>query len=130
MMSRDEWRVGFRHRKVLADAWGVADATVRGYSAVAHKMVALDPDMRAQLRDELAARMDEIAERARATRNAMTGMPDFRAEIEAVKLRGEYLGVRVEEDDSAKPTTQPVRIEVVLPGKATKDEPEADPSRE
>lgn len=115
MMARGEWMKGRMYRRELAQMWGVTDAAIRAYSSEAHRLVCVDPEEREHLRTTLAMRMHDIADRARVTLNEITGMPDFRAEMDALKLYAEYSGAGGEQSVADGGAREPHTIEIVYP---------------
>lgn len=118
LMIRNEWLMKKWQRQQLADVWDVEVATIRDYAADAHNQLSLGPEELEQMRMALAIRMDEIAERASKTISTVNGMPDFRAWIEATRLKGEYLGVRTDEAPAKDAESPKVEIKLL-----TEDEP-------
>lgn len=94
-MSRLEWPTwpeSAEARRTLAERWGVAESTVKGYAWQAARLFRIDnSDERDQLRTELAVRLSKIADRALAERNTVTSLPDFQSAIKAIDLMGKYL---------------------------------------
>lgn len=86
------WPASLMFRQVLAQTWGVAEATIRGYSAEAHRIIEIDPLDRAQLAQDVAREMDAIKLDALATINHQTGLPDYGSAIKALELKAKYLG--------------------------------------
>lgn len=81
-------------RRQLAERWGCAEGTIRGYASDASRALAIfDPDERDMLRHELAVRLSQIADRALAERHQVSGLPDFQSAIKATDLMGKYLGL-------------------------------------
>ena len=126
LMSAGEWLMKRSQRRDLAAKWGVQVSTVRDYATDAHRLLAYDPDERAQFQDALMARMLEIAERAKTTISTMSGMPDFRAEIDAIRLAGEYFGIKAGDAYPSKDNT-PERIDFTI---AVEPEAHDDTARE
>lgn len=100
LMSRGEWRSSLGEYKKLAKAWGVTTATVRSYSAEAHRMIAWDPDERQSLRRSLAAKMGEIAEDALHRLNSKTGLPDYQSVIKAYEDFARFAGIQFDQADA------------------------------
>lgn len=84
LMAKGEWW-GAQTRRELAAEWGVSDERVRQIAAEAHRLVALKPEDREELRTTLASRMRGIADRASRMTHNISGLPDFRSEIEALR---------------------------------------------
>jgi hypothetical protein len=101
IMRRNEWPRfpnALAYRQRLADEWGCAESTVRGYAAEAHRTVALDPEERAQLQQELGKSLLDIAEEARASVNQQTQLPDFANAIRATEVAAKFLGIELAAD--------------------------------
>lgn len=99
LMTADQWppfpeTAAFRRK--LAAEWDVSEHTVRGYAAEAHRRVALDPEERARLQEDLGRRLLSIAEEARASRNVITNLPDFPSAIRATETAAKFLGIEFE----------------------------------
>jgi len=124
LMASGDWMMNRLQRRDLAEEWGVTVDAIHSYAAEAHRVLALAPEEREHLRTIQAARFAAIADRARTTLNVITGMPDFRAEIDAVKLYGEYSGLKVGEDGAAR---VPTKIEIVHAPEPNEDRPVAVP---
>jgi hypothetical protein len=100
LMSENKWPAwpdSVAYRRVLADKWGVSDSSIRSYSAQAHRLIALDPDEREQLRAELAKRMKRIADDAETRENNVTGLPDYGSAIKALDQYAKYSGIELEQ---------------------------------
>jgi hypothetical protein len=99
VMSENRWPMwphtrAFRCK--LAEVWGLAEATVRAYSAEAHRVVALDPEEREQLREKLAARMEELARKAENSISDVTGLADLNNAIKAYEAYAKFAGIETE----------------------------------
>jgi phosphopantetheinyl transferase (holo-ACP synthase) len=99
VMSENRWPMwphtrAFRCK--LAEVWGLAEATVRAYSAEAHRVVALDPEEREQLREKLAARMEGLAQKAENSVSAVTGLADLNNAIKALEAYAKFAGIELE----------------------------------
>lgn len=129
MMADGSYLGGYKIRAVLAEDWGVSDATIRGYAAEAHRVVSFDPEEREHLRRTIAARMLDIADRAKAAFNIVTGMPDFKAEREALLDHAKFAGIELDEK-SAPAAIEPVTIQIVYHKDTSEDRPEQVPSSE
>jgi hypothetical protein len=97
-LSWPRWPESLKYRQRLAAAWGVAESTVRDYSAEAHRTVELDPVDKSMVAEDIARTLDAIAQDALATVNEVTGLPDYGSAIRALEAKAKFLG--------AEPTKQ------------------------
>lgn len=100
VMSRNEWPVwpeSLAFRKKLAEEWGLSESTVRDYAAEAHRIVAIDPEERERLREEIAKRMKRLADDAEQRQNMITGLPDYGSAIKALDMHAKYAGIELEQ---------------------------------
>lgn len=100
LMRRNEWPSFPESRKFraeLAAKWGVSDSSVKAYAAEAHRIVALDPDERAELQERLGRSLLEMAEEARASKNKVTDLPDYPSAIRATEMAAKFLGIEFEQ---------------------------------
>ncbi len=101
LMAANEWpafpETAVLRRKLAAE-WGVAESTVRNYAAEAHRRVALDPEERARLQEDLGRRLLSIAEEARDARNKVTDLPDFPSAIRATEMAAKFLGIEFKQE--------------------------------
>lgn len=100
LMRENAWPVwpdSARFRKRLAVHWDVSESTIRNYSAEAHRIVAMDPEEREQLKADIAKRLNGISERAATERNLVTGLPDFCSAIKAMETAAKFAGIELEQ---------------------------------
>lgn len=96
LMRRNEWPIfpaSRAFRAELAAQWGCSDSSVKAYAAEAHRIVALDPEERAELQERLGRQLLEMAEEARASKNTITNLPDFPSAIRATETAAKFLGI-------------------------------------
>lgn len=116
----------------LGELWGVSWQTVCQDAAEAGRFLRLDPAERDARRQEMMAWFSQVAQQALSERSKVTGLPDFKAALEAMRLCGIYQGIsdRVAEADNASNVPKaPVKIEIVKSNTMptpSKDEPGAD----
>lgn len=99
VMVADEWPAwpeSLQYREDLATIWGVSVSSVKGYAAEAHRVVAIDPDEREQLRAEIAKKMKAIGEDAATLTSKVTGLPDFQAALKALNDYAKFAGIELE----------------------------------
>ncbi|HYM97651.1 MAG TPA: hypothetical protein VET26_10130, partial [Candidatus Sulfotelmatobacter sp.] len=80
-------------RLQLAKAWGLTDHRVSGLAAEASRMLACDESELKELRDRLAATLEEVIRHALEDRNAVTGQLDLRAAIDGVLQLSKFRGI-------------------------------------
>src|SRR5258705_13232770 len=104
----------------LADTWGLSIQSLRDDSAEAGRYLKRDPKERAQVQAEMAATVARIGEMALNKRNKVTGLPDYKSALEAIRLYGIWTGVsdRVELE-AVDANKGPMKIEISY----AKDEP-------
>lgn len=130
MMASGTWTREKAKRQEIADRFGIALETLKGYSAEASRMLTIDKDDLAALRAENVAVLLRIAADAEARQNMTTGLPDYRSAIEARKVASEYAGLKLDEPvPGANGPERPQQIRIVLatqpePVTVTKPEPE------
>jgi len=101
----------------LAEEWGIHWTTVRDDAAEAGRFLQLTPEEKEQRRAELSGWASKVAELALNTPNVITGLPDYRAALEANRLCAIWQGIsdKVEADlNSSNGPKEPVKIEIVL----------------
>lgn len=100
LMAEDLWPM-FPHAEAfrcrLGKVWGVAESTVKNYSAEAHRMLKLDPEEIAQLKLSLASRFRAIAEHALDNVSKISGLPDYRSAHDAYKTYGQFAGIEFDQ---------------------------------
>jgi hypothetical protein len=104
-MANGRWD-GYSSRAAIAEACGLAEATIRHDSAEAHRIVAYDPQEREEKRRTLAAFIAKQRERASEMVNVVTGLPDFGAMCKATELEAKLVGIEL---DKSTPMTGPDR---------------------
>lgn len=104
----------------LSEAWGVHFGTVKQDAGEAGRYLRIDPGERAQVKAEMAATVARIGEMALNKRNKVTGLPDYKSALEAIRLYGIWTGVsdRVELE-AVDANKGPMKIEISY----AKDEP-------
>lgn len=100
-MSRGEWLGGYAMRLGLAKAWGISESRVRQLATSAHEVLAFDPERAAELRAELAMTCLAILAEARTRVSRVSGLPDFRAALEAAVRVAQFAGIDLEPPDRA-----------------------------
>ena len=95
------------HRQELARAWGCSESSIRNYSAEASRNLRADEGERDYLRIKNARRMRRIAKKAERTPSDVTGLPDWRAAIDAWDRYGRYLGLEPGGEDGVAPAAPP-----------------------
>lgn len=114
MMSRDEWpqypdTIPFRAK--LAAAWEVSESSVKAYAADASNFLKMDSSELQQARVALANRCRNIADAASTSYNHVTGLCDFKSEMEALDRFAKYMGIEAASETKAEPV--PVKVEIV-----------------
>jgi len=100
LMAEDKWPCwpdSLVFRRMLGDIWGVSESSVRAYAAEAHRMVALNPEDRAVLQEELAKRMKRIADDAETRCSTATGLPDYGSAVKALESYAKFSGIELEQ---------------------------------
>ena len=100
VMAHGEW-YGYPTHNELAEAWGCAVQTIRQYSAEAHRWLTLDAQALIELRTALALYCARIQREASEKRNKQTGLPDYRAALQAAELVAKFNGIELEPKESA-----------------------------
>lgn len=99
VMLRDEWHT-HRTKLELAERWGVAPATIQGYSAESSRLIdGAIKERRAALAERSIARLDQIAQK----KPAMPG--DLGAIVTANKELLKATGYSEPDEDKQRPTT-------------------------
>lgn len=92
LMHTGQWD-GYPTRMALATAWGIAESTVRNYSAEAKHRLLGDPEEREQMRAALAGKAMEVLGDTQVTRHDLTGMRDNMAALRAIELTAKLMGI-------------------------------------
>ena len=113
---------GYPTRLLLSETWGVTDSAIRKYAAEAHRAVGADSEEKKWLQASMAALCQDVRRRAATTFSTATGMPDFKAELDAIELAAEFLALLEPSVAVVAPVT---RIEFLLTDedKPVKDTP-------
>ena len=113
-MAHGRWD-GYASRAAIAEACGLAEATIRHDSAEAHRIVAYDPQEREEKRRSLAAFIAKQRERASEMVNMITGLPDFGAMCKATELEAKLVGIELDKPAQTAGAEKPV-IEIRVLG--------------
>lgn len=111
MMASGQWLKSYKMRCSLAEKWKCEETTIRSYAAEAHRLLAMDPEEREQLRITLANHFHNIAEQALSTCNQVTGLPDYNAVLKALDLYARYASVSPKEEIES--TLLPTTVNIV-----------------
>lgn len=107
LMARNEWRSGRTDRE-LAEAWGVARATVWGYSSQASRLVKMQLGDGDEMRERLAALMMTVSQAAvERTEEVATALgevitvrkPDMRTALSALAEIRDTFGLKVQKHE-------------------------------
>lgn len=107
LMARNEWRSGNTDRE-LAEAWGVARATVWGYSTQASRLVKMQLGDGEEMRERLAGQMLAVAQAAvERTEEVATAFgdvvkvrkPDMRTALSALAEIRDTFGLKVQKHE-------------------------------
>lgn len=99
VMVADDWPAwpeSLAYREELARVWGVSVSSVKAYAAEAHRIVAIDPEDREQLRAEIAKKMKALGEDAASMTSKVTGLPDFASALKALNDYAKFAGIELE----------------------------------
>lgn len=91
------WPEALAFRRSLAAKWGTSESAIKSYAAEAHRVVALDPDDRDQLRAKMARNYQELAEEIRLSESRITGLPDWGSVIKARDNFAKFAGIEFEQ---------------------------------
>lgn len=95
-MVAGRWTSSYTRRCELGELWGVAESTIKNYSAEAHRLVVFGDDEREELRRSLCGTLQDILADARARVNERTGLPDYAAQIYAIEKIALFAGIRMQ----------------------------------
>jgi len=112
LMRANEWLLRRSERAELCGIWGISHETLKGYAAEASRAMQLDPEELVQARAELAHRLLDVANRAKASINILTGQPDLRAELDALRTYAEFVGIDL--SSSSGPAQSGPAVTVIL----------------
>jgi hypothetical protein len=126
MMASGAWISSYTAIVELASVWGVHDAHVRKMSAEAHRRVALGDEERKQLQLTLMGTCLEVLQTARDSKNEVTGLPDFRAILEACEKVALFAGVKL--GGAERGSSMPQRIEFSFADKDNETDPAKPPA--
>lgn len=113
-MSADEWPEypeSMPFRTKLAGVWGITESTVRNITAEASNFLKMDPVELEQARIALAKRCRRIADDASTSYNHITGLCDYKSELDALDRFAKYMGIDAEK--VAPTSAAPVKVEIV-----------------
>lgn len=115
LMVTMQWQGGISVN-ALAQEWGISPSRVSNLSGDASRLIRVDPIYRERLRATLAHQMSDIVRDASARKSTVTGMPDYRARIEATEKMGKYLGCDVNEPAPGVAVAEPQKITISFDG--------------
>lgn len=115
LMSSGEY-YGYNTCYRLVEEWGVSFHSLKQDVAEAGRFLRLPPEEREQRRAELSAWAMKVAEMALTSPNLVTGLPDYKAALEANRLAAIWQGIsdRVEPGVDEAGKREPVQIQVIL----------------
>lgn len=107
LMSRNQYE-GWLTVSELMRKWDLSRDTVQRYSDTASRQLKTPPERRDALRSQLAASFQGIAREAIRSVNRVTGQPDLKNAMEALKLYAEYSGVAPTAEELGQVDTKPI----------------------
>lgn len=111
----------------LADKWNLSWDTIRQDANIAGLMLKLGPDEIPAAKVQMAEWYRSLAEKVLECPSNITGQPEWRSAIEAMRLFGAYSGIYDKAiEDAADPSIarEPIKIEIITVAKTKPPKPD------
>jgi len=95
-MAVGDWLGGYTMRVQIAAAWGLSEERIKQLAAEASRALQLSPEELAEQKQVHAAYCERIMMQAAAIPNQVTGLPDWRAALEAGRDAAKFKGIDFE----------------------------------
>lgn len=102
-MSRWDWPgdgAGFAERSRIAAVWGVSESRVKQLAAEASRSLRVDPATLDMLKAQHAAFAGFVMREAISRKSKVSGLPDFKAALEANRDAAKFAGIELEPKDA------------------------------
>lgn len=95
-MSDGDWLGGYGMRLSIARTWGISEGRIKQLAAEASRSLHLSPEDLAAEQLKLAAFCERIMRESVERSNFVTGLPDWRAALEAARDVAKFKGINIE----------------------------------
>jgi hypothetical protein len=129
-MALGNWH-GYLSRVELAGYWGTVEATIRHYSADAHRALKRDPEELERRKAELAAWCDSVRDHAMTHVHGISGLPDYASALKAAELAAKFEGIEIDQKTKVEmsgPGGGPVQFApvIMIPPERSEDDGRSD----